>query len=133
MGKIGDDDAKAALQRGLHHVAVVAAEGALAVYDDQHARVRLAAGILVHVADLPSGAGAVLRGRVFDREGVDHRLLPERLLRIDLRRDAGDAVVLGWHLVSAVGAGDVLHERHEFRIVSMIVNEREDPIMGDRA
>ena len=79
----------AALHGILDDVAVVAGERTLAVDDDQHLRIGIGAGIFVHVADLPGRSGAVLGGRVFDREGIGHEILPERLLRVDIRGDAG--------------------------------------------
>ena len=131
--QIGHDHPQAAAQRILHDVAVVPAERALAVDDDQHLRILVGAGILLHVANLPGRATLVLRGRVFDRIGIGDKILPERLARIDVRGHAGHAIVLVVKLLRAIEARNIVHEGDKLRIVLPIVDQREHAVMRDGA
>ena len=133
MRQVGHDHAQAAAQRVLHDVAVVPAERTLAMDDDEHLRILVGAGIFVHVADLPGRAVAVLRVGVFHRIGIGDVILPERLVRIDIRGHAGHAIVLVDELLRPVEARDVIHERDELRIVLAVVDDREHAVMRDRA
>ena len=111
----------------------MAGERTLAVNDDEHLRILGGAGIFVHVTDLPGGAVAVLRGGVFHRIGIGDVILPERLVRIDIRRHAWHAIVLVDELLRPVEARDVIHERDEFWIVLPVIDNREHAVMRDGA
>ena len=92
---VGGNHAEAALNRILHQVAVVRAEGALAVDDDKGRRIALLAAILVHVAEFPFDAALVLDPGVLDRERGDHLITPEGLLRVRVHVDPWPTPVLG--------------------------------------
>jgi hypothetical protein len=101
--------------------------------DDEHLRILVGAVVFIHVADLPGGAPGILGVGVLHRIGIGDVVLPERLLGIDIRRNARHAIVLVDELLRLVEACDVIHERNELRIVLVVVDDPEHAVMRDRA